>query len=492
LIMIILATLSIRLYFALKTPEFTGDEAYFNIRQTENILETGRPLYDDPLSYSGRKYVFSPIYHYVLAGASLMMPVHTAAKILPNIFATILIYIIFLICKEITKNWRAALIAAMAAGFTPIFFSKTTNNGGVESFVAMLLFLAYYFFIKIQDNTRYAYYFIITAALLTITHTSALILLAGLLISMGLLKMEKIKIKKAETEALLFTILFATWFYIIFYKEAFLQHGTNIVWQNVPSTIIQQYFTGTNIIEAISMIGIISFIFGLQTIYATVFGGKKREAFHITGIILIISGMLWLKVMKPDFGLMILGLFLAILFSIYSKNFLTYLEKTKVVRYKTQLIVLFILLILISAVIPSILFTNAEIKKSTTIEEMDALTWIKENTEQDSVVLATIEEGHLITAVANRKNAADSHFLLIKGTNDISEDITSIYSSPLLTTTVHLINKHNINYIYVSQRTANKYKITEDQFSDNTCFEKVYDNKIRIYRTSCMVKEFEI
>jgi len=94
LIVIFLIVLAIRLYIAFQTPLFNYD-AYFDLRQVEHIRNTGLPLYNDPLSYSGKSQLFAPLYQYTLAGFSLIMPIDIVGKIIPNIMAALIIFIVY-------------------------------------------------------------------------------------------------------------------------------------------------------------------------------------------------------------------------------------------------------------------------------------------------------------------------------------------------------------------------------------------------------------
>ena len=54
---IFLFVLVIRLFFAFETPTFTGDTAYGSIRQVESIVETGFPLFYDPLDQNNSIFI---------------------------------------------------------------------------------------------------------------------------------------------------------------------------------------------------------------------------------------------------------------------------------------------------------------------------------------------------------------------------------------------------------------------------------------------------
>ena len=117
LLLIFLFVLGTRLYYSYSTPYLSSDESYFNLKQIESIRDTGKPLIHDPLSYSGRTYIFLPGFHYLLAFLSYIFPLGFVVKFFPNLFAASLVLLSFLIAKKITKKDNAALFTAFISGY---------------------------------------------------------------------------------------------------------------------------------------------------------------------------------------------------------------------------------------------------------------------------------------------------------------------------------------------------------------------------------------
>src|SRR3990167_7023349 len=87
---IFLAVLAIRIFLAFQNDYFSYD-SYFHIRQVDSIVNTGKPVFDDPLSQGGRFFLFSPVFHYIFALFSLLVPFEIIGKIIPNILYALLI-----------------------------------------------------------------------------------------------------------------------------------------------------------------------------------------------------------------------------------------------------------------------------------------------------------------------------------------------------------------------------------------------------------------
>src|SRR3989338_8275102 len=96
-----LLVLFVRLIIAFQTPNFTGDDAYFSLRQIEHIRQTGTPLLTDDLSYGGRTFIVLPFGYYVFSLFSIFLPLAFVAKLLPNVLASSIIFIIYAISKRI-------------------------------------------------------------------------------------------------------------------------------------------------------------------------------------------------------------------------------------------------------------------------------------------------------------------------------------------------------------------------------------------------------
>ncbi len=492
LIGIFLLVLALRLYFAFQPPNFNGDYAYFNLRQIESIKETGKPIFNDELSFSGRTFIFSPVFQYLIAIFTMLGSTTLIAKLIPNIFASLIVLVSYLLCKEITKDWRAGVFAAFASGFIPIYFSQTFNQVSEYTIVIPLFLLTIYFFLKLDNEKKYMYLFIVSMAALIIMHTFSVVLLAGLLLYLLIVKIEKIKGSRKESEAILFCLVLSMWFYVMMYKQAILSHGATIIWQNAPSTIIGQYFARTNVIEAIAQIGILPFIFGIYVMYSNLFGERKKPVLLLTGIAIIISAMLLFKAVRPVSGMMLLGSVLLILLGCYFKTLLDYTAKTKVAKVRPYLVIGLLVLFIATSVVPSIIYANTEVKTAATQKEITALQWLKENSENGSIILGTIEDGHLITEIAGRKNVIDSNFLQINNINEISDDVDKAYTTQDSTTAIEIADKYHANYLYFSPRAKEKYKIQAPAYSqDSRCFELIYSGEIQIFRIKCRIIEFK-
>ncbi len=477
---IFLITLALRLYFAFQTPNFSSDEAYFNIRNAEYIDSNIKPIIFDELSYGGR-YVLDPhVFHYLLALFNLVLPGMIAFKLLPEIIFAALIFFVFAIAKEVTGNETAAIFSALIMAFTPVFYKATLNQVSIYSIAFfMLLFMIYSFF----DLRRNVYRFVILSLLLPLVHTIGFFFAASMLVYLLLAGLESIRVEEISKESIVLVLFFNVLVAFLLFKNAFLTTGMGAIWQNVPAGLLDSYFKNINVLEIITEIGIIPITFGTVG-FLFALKAKKKSIYALSAFVLTDFVLLALKMINFSTGLMILGLLLAIISAIALDKLIDYVNMTKFARYKRLATASFLVLILLTLALPSVSVANQTIKSTINEKEVEALNWINLNTPEQSTVLAGINEGNYVTAIAKRKNVADTLFLLAP---DRYADMEELFRTQSLVKAIDLIKKYKIGYIYLSERTKSSYNIKELVYArDENCFQKVfYAREAEVYRVLC-------
>jgi len=475
LFIIFLLVLGSRLYLAFSAPFFASDTAYFNLRQVEHIKENQVPLFNDDLSYSGNFFVFSPLFHYTIAFFSLFMPVVFAAKILPNIFASGMVFLFYLIAFKITKNRGIALFSSFISGFVPVFFASL-NDIAVASLAFPLVFLLIYFFLNISKK-NFLFWYVLIIVFLSFLSPLVWLFCLGLLFYQLLVIIDGLGIDKAELEISLFSVFFVVWAQFLMYKKLFLFHGVNVIWQNIPSQLLSEHFSSISTLESIYMVGVIPLIYGFYMIFRYLFKEKRRDIYLLIGFALSAGLLLWLRLIDFRIGLMFFGLVLILLFAQYFKLFIFYIGQTRVSRFLPLFLVFVFIAFLLTSVWPSLALAKHNIGSFVGKEEIDALIWIKENTPVNSVIVAPVTDGNLITGVAERRNIIDSYFLLRDDVEDRLSDVESIFASDLEVEVVGLMDKYGAGYIYFSPAVRRKLGVESLSYvSSGSCFKRVYDN----------------
>ena len=477
---IFIAVLAIRLYFAFQTPYFSSDDAYFHIRHTEYITENFKPIISDELSYGGRFILNSHVFHYMLALFKFALPGMLVYKIIPEILIAALILLVFAIAKEITDNETAALFSALISGFIPILFKATINQVSIYSLTLLLLLYMIYIFFNLRNKVNW---FVLLSLLLPLVHPVGFFFAASMIVYLLLTGLESIEVDQISKESIIMVLFFNLLVAFLLFKDAFLTTGLGAVWQNVPPELLDSYFKNINALEIIAGIGIIPIIFGtIGFLFAL--KAKKKSIYALSAFVLTDFLLLGMKMMDFNTGLMILGLLLAMISSIAFDKFVAYFNMTKFINMKKPATAVFVLLVILFLGIPSLIAASSTVKNSITEDEYNTLSWIKNNTAKIAVVLADINEGNYLTAIAERKNVADNYFLLAPNRYP---DIKEIFSTQSLVKAIEPIKKYNIDYIYLSDRTKKNYGIEELVYTkDENCFKEVFrTERTEVYRITC-------
>jgi uncharacterized membrane protein len=135
-------------------------------------------------------------------------------------------------------------------------------------------------------------------------------------------------------------------------------------------------------------------------------------------------------------------------------------------------------------------YADKKINNSYSDDEIKALQWIKDSTPKDAVILSFPEKGTLINQVAGRKNVIDTNFMLIQSIDERYSDVERIYTTISVLEAIHLMEKYNADFLYVSKSTIKeKYSLPDINYSGDKCFLPVFENDhIKIYQLRCEVK----
>jgi len=486
LIIIFLLVLAIRLYIAFQTPYFNY-EAYYSLRQAENIHNTGLPLFNDPLSYGGKTGLFAPLQYYILAVFSFLLPIDIVAKILPNIFASLIIIVVYFLSLRITKSPKISLLTSFMAGFIPILFFDI-NRVPVDYLAILLVFSIIYCMFKINER-RYVDYILILIFLLVLTTPLSFILIIGLLFYMLLLKLENLNIETKESEIILFFTFLVFWVNLLIYKNAFLKHGLAVIWQNTPIALLSNTFESITLFESFYTISIIPLILGIYAGYIAFYKEKNKEILLLIGFGISSFLLLWFKLLSLVTGLVFLSLTLVILSAFSIKKISEFIEKTKFHRHETLFLVILIVLFIITAIIPSVMVGIERTKQTPTTSDLVVLEWASERLPADATIAATMEEGNMVSYYSRRKNIMDDNFLLTPNIDQRLSDVDSIFTTNFETQAVSVLNKYDSKYVFLSSYAIQKYHIkTLSYVGDQECFTDIYHLNVTVlYNTKCKI-----
>lgn len=476
---------SVRLYFSLQSDYFSSESSYFALRQIENIAKTGKPLFNDSLSFGGRAHAFMPGYYYFLAIFTLFLPKIIALKVINNLLASSIIIAVYLVCSKVIKNRKVSLLCAFISGMIPIYISETLNNLSVYSVLIPGAFFTYWLFAEAGKSSAHMDYLVLLTIFLIMSTPYSFLIILGILIFLAISYIEKIEIQRVHLEYLSFFMFFFLWVNFLMYKAAFQSHGFSIIWGNAPEEVLLHFFKNIDIFGAIASIGILPLIFGVYTIYNYLMKKNDRNILIYISLFLAAFILFWSKLIAANLGLIFMGTSLVILMGQSVSDFFSSLRKTKLAGQHNLFFIILVFLLIVTQVVPGIYAMVEDAKVLPDNNYAEGFAWLRQNTGEDNIVLSIPEEGALINYLGNRKNVIDMSFILIKDPQTISDDVEKIFTQKFRIEALRVIEKYNVDYILFSEKTKIKYGLDEFQFGTDRCFSMVFRNpKLEIYKVN--------
>jgi hypothetical protein len=335
------------------------------------------------------------------------------------------------------------------------------------------------------NEKEFISFYLIFLILLSFTTSLIMVLVASLLLYLLLIKIAGLKERSQVFEIITFTTFFSLWLNSLIHKNALFGIGYSLIWRNIPNAILSNYFTAFNILEGVFKIGLLPLVFGLFIIYRQIFKQKNKDIYLVISFSLASLLLLWLKLIDISIGLSLLGISLIILFGIFVDAMLEYFEKTKMAKYRYIFMVSTILFIVLTSIIPTLIYANNSLKDVPNKALIDSMQWLRDNTDENAVVLGTLDEGFIISSIAKRKNVFDSNFLGVNNPDQYIEDVNKIYVAQYLTDAIGLLDKYGVDYIVVSENARKEYSIEQLPSYDKNCYDVVYDSDVKILKIKC-------
>ena len=489
LALIAIVVFASRLWFALSTPEFSTDTAYSLLRQVEQVAQYGAPLFEDPLTNHPLRPTV--LYLYVLAGPANVIGTSLAAKIVPNLFAALLIPLAYVFVHRLVRNRTLALVGAATTGFVPVWYEFTFNHASTLPLVALLWFVTLFYFNKADKRTLPL--FLIAMVAFSFLSPLSLVFALGLVAYFIVLLVERMPIRKSEVELGLLSMFFILWAQLLLHKQAVLAHGIAVFWQNIPQPLIEQFFSAVSVPEALYKIGLLPVLAGSYIAYRSFF--RERHAFTtlLLAQTLAIFIVLWLRIIPLQAGLALLGLVLSVLAFKAVAELQRGLAATRVAWAARFVLPVILILLIPTAVMPSVAGAQTQLKNTPQPDLLRAMDWIKENVPERDIVLALPEEGHLIKARGERATVLDSTFLFVQDASQRFADTQRLFKTRFEIEAVEIMDRYDAKYLLYSPRAQAQYNQPTPLFADGNCFRLEYGEPERgqtqLYRNTCHVRE---
>ena len=451
----------------------------------ESIRETG--LLSFSIQGSEAVSLFPPVFYYLLAFFSLIIPPFIVGKIIPNILASLTVFIVYKLSMKFTRSQNASIFAAALSGFIPVFFLETFNSISIYSLAVPLVLFSFYSFLMISTDEKFIYYYIASILLLSFTHPSVFFVVLGQIVYFTFVKIEGLQYKDVELEVIFVSIFLVIWSQFLIFKNAFLLYGPSIIWQNAPSQMFFEIFRNVTFIDAIYLIGFVPAIAGAYVFYQYVKDKKSKFIFFFLSYSIPIFVMLWLRLIIPTTGLILLSSALVVVVSKYYVAFTSYIEKTKFSHLKTFIMVMIAIIVYSTSVLPTFALIGDKIDNAPAHEKVQILQWANFNLAEDAVILSSYRDGFLIRYFTRRNTVVDSNFLMVDNIDQVVQDITTFYTTGSLIDALRIIEKYNVDYIFLSDTVISKYG-RSSIFDNEDCFRELFSGRAStnsIFEVTC-------
>ncbi|MBS3124704.1 hypothetical protein J4211_00400 [Candidatus Woesearchaeota archaeon] len=478
--LVFLIVFAIRLIVAFQTPFLSSDNSYFHVRMVDAI-HAGGLLMNDPLGFGGRTIVASPLFDAIIAFFTYILPSGIVFKLIPNLFASLLVVPAFLLAYKLTEDRYLSLFTALLASIVPAFFAHTFNQLTPLSLAVPLFFMLVYAWLEVPKQ---AVLFLALLLILVFLHPLALLFVLAVAVYLLLVTFEWKKPQGVEIELGIFTIFFTLWTQFLLYKRLILFHGPEVIWQNIPVGLLSAFYANITVIGAIVQIGVYPLGEGIYALYRTALKNPQKEIQMMLSVTVVSGVLLWLKLIDLETGFTLLGVTLAILFAKWSHLFLEFVRKTRFARFGPVVLGASLVLAIVTTAYPAYAATRDALQGTITQEEVTALSWIDRNVPKNVSVMAPPTYGHYITVFAKRKNVIDDYYLLQPQVNERYDDVARLYRTSFETEAVGIADKYGAEIVVVPPRTRDLV------YGDRFCFKRVYGTNIKIYRKNpaCSVK----
>jgi len=470
LLLIFLAVFAFRLIFVFQSPEFSDDSAYFHLRQADYIKEHLKPMGYDELSFSGRNVDYPPLFHYLLS-IFLFSPV--MIKIIPELFISLLVFIVYAISKELIKQKEnkdiGELAAAFLSGFTPIIFGLTLNKISVYSITLLFIFFVLYCMMRMREKRQYIVFFVVLSFVLPLSHPSALILVATFLIYFLLILSESWRVRRLNKEAIFLYIFLAGVIEFLIYGQRF---------------IFPEQLTIVDLSFVVNNLGIFPVLLGFFGVFLG-FYKEKSDSFYLWCSFLLAVFLLMIVELVPfKIGLVFLSTTLAIFSAIAVSTILEYIMKTKFSRFYKPLLYILLIFLGFTTIAPAIESATMVMEDVPSDWDIEALAWMKANSEaENKVVLTTVNDANFVMYKTGAKTIADMSFYDKERYNDLR----TLYSIKTKFKAIELLNKYNVEYLFLSEKAKMDYNINDFGYSDDKrCFSNIKYKDPKVYKFRCL------
>jgi len=438
-----------------------GEESYYHATIAKQIIEQ-KSLIHDP------NYVFNP-YHLILALAGYFIGVEFASKLIPFLLGMLSVLVFYLILKEfkieIEERFVISLILIISSSF--IYLSTMSNIYSVPVFMTLLgiyllfkknIFLTVLSFLAFAAAISFGMF----NALLVITIIIAYLIEETQKEKVSLeTKKPRFSFKSKKAAVFLFMLFIIS----VLCFPLYFQQRTKVL---PAGNILQSSISDLGALTGVGVFNILLAVVGFFLIW------KKRKEYPFIFLLLLIMFMFFFYTKN-------ISVYLTFIFSVLAGHAFVKIRdmgwEVKIIKNLTML------LMICGLLFSTISYLNRISNMQPDNEVIKSLDWLKHYSKQDEVVFSHYSKGFWITDVAERPVVTDKMFEYYPNAEERFNDSLEIFYSRNLKNTKSLLEKYNINYIWIDNEMKNGLVWEKEQqgllflFRNNETFKNIYNNQ---------------
>lgn len=244
----------------------------------------------------------------------------------------------------------------------------------------------------------------------------------------------------------------------IFYGKSALQ--SLYFSKEIPQSLAATLFAVPEITEFLIFLSPILIVLGILGILQAVGMERDKKCIEIIIPLILFLVAFQFHLFETDRWYVYVTVFLSIFAGLGMTKILQYGTLKRIAHFKTMEIFLLVIIGLYLSVI-GLGFNSWGIMDE---NRYSAYQWLRTNTPEDSVVLATIYESHWIYGIGYRNPVASANLIGENNFPQKCEDIILMYNTTNQSLRKELLEKYNVSYIFFSDKTLWQFGDVREEF----------------------------
>lgn len=405
----------------------SGNDSYLPLKLSKEFLKNPSLIINDDLSFSSRQNNSFNLWEIIIALISKFTSVDllTLYKVFSLLFGVLSLYLFILILKHLKFSNNLNFLAAILLIISPAFI----NSLSVNSLLLFLIVLSAYFYLKSKFK-------LLSFILFISPLINPLIALVSIVIAASFLFNKK-------NISFIFPSFLTMLFYLIF-----------IIFNIGKNNYLNPFSSLNQIISDFGFYLGLSIFLLIPSVYALTLLWKNNPYYKqiFFSFIVLLTFSLFSSSLLLVFTPLASVLAAVGILSLHNKKW-----NAKILKIITITVIFF------GIGLSTFNFISLNVTNLPNEKIIQGLTYLKDNSPEDSVILSDPSRGYWINYFAERKNIADSNTFLAPEVKERLKDTDEIFKTRDINIFNKLVNKYNLAYIFIDSELKNQLFKTDEE-----------------------------